>query len=400
MSKQDNIIASVIFPLYDHRDQALICFNSWANTQTYPRDKYQVIVMSDGSEPVIEQAIRSQLFPQDQIIIISPIVSPAIEFYDQGVRQSKGEWVIFSEAHSLAEPTCIEKFLDYVQREQLDGACCRYISINLNNFAQMEEKLFAEMLLASSQAGHWNKLHLRGSILKRSAYLGSDGLRPQYGLFAEAHLASILHKKGYKLGYVDNAVVQHFNVTSVKRLTEAVSDYVKGECLYYRDFPEFFNEPYFTEPANWQDQGWLDKHVTYHLWVAIGKSLFQLSRGWFHRFRQWLALLPFIAVGPKWNYLKTKVKVFTSGWLCRLSTWYIPMLWNQYKYFHSTLLINQTQFQFLLQQYDPTIDLPTVLPIGKTLAISSMNKHSTWGFHPHETHQTILFRWTKPAAVM
>lgn len=399
MTTSSTIQISIIFPLIIHRGQARKCFNSWSKEQTYFRDCYEMILISDGSEPKLERELKSRLLPHDQFIITSTLNNP-IDIYNQAANQAKGQWLLLCESHSRADPRCVEELFNFVLNNGLDGACCHSNNILLNNFQKMEEKMFDDATQVRLQTDHWNKIYLRGSLVKRSVFLELGGLHARYGLFAEALLGVLINKHCYKLGYAKNAIVNHFNNWTLHELIDAVSDYTEGESRYYGDYPQTFNEPYFSIPNNWGEQGWLDRQLIYYTWVSMGKSLLKKPKEGSARYIEWLTVFPLMVFGPKWNYLKMKALVYFATWHCRFVAWNERLLWKKYEYLYKTLLVNRSQFRYLVSENKAENNKYAHLQLGVSYCISMLSARCLWGFYPKENYNNILFCWTKPVATL
>ncbi len=58
---------SVIIPLFDARIGEEDCVGSWVNQDDFAAEKYEILVISDGESPEMEERIRSVLRPGDRI---------------------------------------------------------------------------------------------------------------------------------------------------------------------------------------------------------------------------------------------------------------------------------------------------------------------------------------------
>src|SRR5688572_27610607 len=113
---------SVIIPLLDHRGQAIACIKSWAQEQTYDREKFEVIVIANGSEPQLESRARELLAPQDSLIYHSS--SNEFLLYDLGARQARGKLLLFTESHCFGESACLAEVSQFfATHEDVVGAC-------------------------------------------------------------------------------------------------------------------------------------------------------------------------------------------------------------------------------------------------------------------------------------
>jgi predicted dehydrogenase len=93
-SRPDDLEASVILPLPDHRGYATKAVSSWTEGQTFDRDRFEVIVASDGAEPGLEESVEPLLGPRDRLIRAAGVEE--VELYDSAARVARGRIVIFT----------------------------------------------------------------------------------------------------------------------------------------------------------------------------------------------------------------------------------------------------------------------------------------------------------------
>lgn len=396
MSDQNPPYVSIILPLIFTRGYGLQCLAAWSGKQTYTRDRYEIIVVSAGDAPLLEQEIKKRLLPQDKIIS-SPIEVNHIELYNRGAKLAKGDWLVLCEGHSFGDPDCIEELLKHVTEQDLDGAAAHCVGIMQNVVARVEERIFKRSIQSRFESEHWNKVLLRGCIIKRSVYFECGGLKPEYEFFAETLLGIAIHQRGYRLGYARSAVVNHVNITSIKELVWSITSYLRTEYKYYHDSAGVFAQPYFQQPLLWRKQGWLDRRAIRYLWHAVGKSLTQDKNEFRRRLLNYLTLLPAALLGPEWIYLQKKIILNIRTWQCRLLLWHEHWLWLKCEFHLAKAVMNREQIRFLVRQKKP---LPEFMLTGINYPLSTLSNRRMLGFYPEENHQSVSFFWTKPEAVL
>jgi predicted dehydrogenase len=262
---------SIILPLPDHRGYAERAVSSWTQAQSFDRDRYEVIVASDGAEERLEEKVRTLLGPGDRLFREQG--AEEIELYDGAARAARGRVLVFTEPHCIAEPGFIEETLAYLARSGEVGACGRTVSVCPNALARMEQVLYDEGFRDWSQPGHWCKVILRSFVIERGAYLEAGGYETEYGRFAEFALAAKLHATGKRLGYASGAAVEHAYTTSFATLRPPIDDFLAGEMRYRLDHPADYCERYFGVPEEWAARGELSSAGARAAWGVAVRAL-------------------------------------------------------------------------------------------------------------------------------
>jgi Glycosyl transferase family 2 len=266
---------SVVIPLPDHRGMAVKAVKAWCEAQQYPADQYELIVVSDGTNPALEATVRSHLRPLDSLITKTQANLP--ELTNFGAQNASSELLLITESHCIPDPACLAHITDYFSHHPVDVACCSSDGINTNLLAQMEQKIFDLDFEKRSRLDAWNKITVRGFAIKRSVYLDAKGFESQYDHFAEPVFGAHLHALGYQMGYVPNAKVSHYNNPTLKYLLPSLIEY--GECKvdYCLQGNPAYGEQYFKAD-----------------FAPIYQKLKQMSQ----------TPLPYAWVGASWHTLK------------------------------------------------------------------------------------------------
>jgi hypothetical protein len=389
------LLVSVVLPIADHRGQALGSVRSWARTQTLPRDRYEVIVVSDGLEPGLDAQIRTLLHPQDRLVYGPPGIEARL--YDVGARAARGRWLFFTEAHCFGDRQCLEAMVSYLDASGDDGASARSQGIASNYLARMEERLFHENASPRLAPEHWNKIFMRGSALARECYLQAGGLTWRYGLFAEPDLAARLYASGHKIGHAPAAVVRHVNTRSVAELRSSVHDYSGGQCTYLTEHPEGDGAQYFGTPTWWSQRSLIDPRIDRNLWCSLGKSLLQPGEDWQARGTRWIKLLPAAMLGTRWRVLEADWTV----WQAQVRCWWWRKRDDRLIHAYRELwpaLARQAGVHALAKAQARE----SVAPDAAGDAFEVAELPDTWhtGMHDREELDGDRFRWSSPVACL
>ena len=241
---------SVIVALPDHQGLAIACVESLVREQTYPRDSFEVIVVTDGSDSALDSRVKALLGRQDRMI--TRVTTNLHLLYNLGAREARGKLLFITEPHCIVEPDCLGELVKFFATHDYDGACCRSMSIHPpNGWARMEERLHETYLQMFSRQDDWRKVLLRGFAIYRDTYLQEGGFEHAFNRFAEWALAAKLHSRGHQLGYASAAAVRHPFTTTSRQLFPSVRDFARGECAYRATSPVDYCERYFGHSEEW-----------------------------------------------------------------------------------------------------------------------------------------------------
>ena len=382
---------SVVFPLPDHRGLALDAVASWTRAQTYPRDRFELVLLSDGSEPELDDKIRALLGPGDRLIVHGTDNESLL--YDLGAREARGRWLLFSEPHCIAEPQCLAELADYLATHAVDGACLRSIGISPTRMAQLEEGQFEIGFAQFGRPGDWRKVILRGVAIDREAYLQSGGFEYEFGGFSEWALAATLHAQGRRLGYAAGAAVRHLYTTNMNTLLPHVLCFSAGEIRYRDHQTAEYCDRYFGLPAEWADRGAGQRDAA----RALGRAMLRRLLRWGKRhdtrrlLKAWLQHLPVAWLG--WRPRRWAATL-AMRW-AMLRCWLRP---NQANYWHMYQQIARLgRIQGLAQRVTAT---PPAVSGPGAFTIDDLPEDSLIGFHPREVWKGEPFRWTSAIAAL
>jgi hypothetical protein len=237
---------SVVLTLLDHNGHAVEGVESWTRKQDLPRDRYEVIVVGSGSEPEVEESIRPFLGGGDRLLRHAS--STELELHDHGARTATGRWLLFTEGHTAAEPSCLASLLDYLNENEsrYTGACIRSTDGGgTNPIARCERRWYVDGFDEWSREGDWRKVTIRGFAIRRNAYLDAGGFEHRFGCFAETAMAATLDSRGEGLGYAPAAAVKHYDATQMRELLSYIREYREGELAYRATHPSEYCDRYF-----------------------------------------------------------------------------------------------------------------------------------------------------------
>lgn len=197
----------------------------------------------DNSIIILQNTIEKYPKIEEQVKIINnPVNSGQSPSRNNGIKASKGEYIICLDSDDWVEPTMLEDMYNKAITDNCDVVIVDYF-VNTNKkqicISQKPEKLdglnCANQILNNTLHGSWwNKL------FKRNLVVNSNIIEPQLGMNMMEDLMVttqlLLHAK--KVGYVEKAYYHYFLNTS--SVSQTVSEKKLQSIQYAYDFIEKF----------------------------------------------------------------------------------------------------------------------------------------------------------------
>jgi predicted dehydrogenase len=385
---------SVIVPIPDHRGYAERAVSSWTQLQSFDRDRYEVILASDGVEARLDERVEPLLGPADRLIRNDRATE--IELYDQAARAARGRLLVFTEPHCVAEPEFIEELVAHLASTGEIGACGRTVAICPNSLARMEQRLYDESFRIWSQPGHWCRVILRAFAIQKSAYLDAGGYETKYGRFAEFALAATLHSTGKRIGYAPGAAVEHLYTTSLRELVPPVEDFLVGEIKFRADYPATYCERYFGVPQEWLARAELSSSGAR---AALGVGVRALLRPSAWRAGTARSLLatairvgPIALFGPRPALAYAELRFGLARLRCGLWRFNDRRLERAYRDVWDSLARRTRLRAITALEAQPTE------PADTSFDLTEVPDHRLFGFHRAERVNGTGFRWARSLA--
>ena len=214
---------AVLVTLEREREVALAAIESWGASQTYAGE-IEVLALSDeeGEAPG----------PLDGARVVRRAGAARTTLFDLAARTSEAEILIFTEAHCLADRDCVGELVGLIAAGEFVGACSTTVGIADNAYARLDQRLFDEGFREACRPGEWRKVWPHGFAIRRDAFLEAGGFEDRYEYFGEQLLAARLHRRGQRLGYAEDAVVEHHFGTELREVLDHVESATRGRELW------------------------------------------------------------------------------------------------------------------------------------------------------------------------
>ena len=390
---------SVIFTLHDQRVEAERCAASWSRQQSFARDRYEVIVVSDGADRAIEEQAERALSARDRLLRVPD--ANMMELYHRGAQAARADLLLFTEFHCIARPDCLEKLARYMAGNPLDGACLHSEGDDTNAFARVERRLFEESFRLWSQPGDWRKVLVRGFAIRREAYFAAGGFDVRFAYFSDWALAAELHARGFRLGYAADTSLLHYYNTEYSQFVPAVRARAIEECQYRLTKSAEFCARYFGTPLEWQQHWWSRPDFRRLHFSALSRSIVRALFGHGHRARipslvgAWLGALPATLLGHRGSMARARLGMIWGRVLCALAWPSEASLRRAYLYAYRNI-DRYYRLRFIQGLRAPLVELEP----ASHLDMREVEDPRLLGFFAGESWQGRGFRWCGAVAVV
>jgi glycosyltransferase involved in cell wall biosynthesis len=120
----DQPFISVVIPVWNSPDLIATCLSAIA-AQTYPRDRYEVLVVDNGSTDGTADVARSFSF----VTLLSEPVAGSYRARNLGLRAARGEYVAFTDADCVPDPPWLAAAAEAAGRHPRAGVLAGHIDL-------------------------------------------------------------------------------------------------------------------------------------------------------------------------------------------------------------------------------------------------------------------------------
>jgi len=230
-----NIEASVVIPTYD-RANILKRTLERLFTQTYPPDKYEIIVVDDGSTDNTEKMVRSLRAPCS-LIYLKQDKKGASAARNYGIRKARGEIIIFVDSDIFVNRKFVEEHIRYQKKYKdiiVRGVVIHTANINDPTHEKMKLKDISTAFFATGNVSIRKKHLLRAGLF--------DEDFTEYG-WEDLELGIRLKRQGMKVKTNKMAIGYHYSRRpSLRDLPDiCAKEKMRGRTavLFYRKHPTF-----------------------------------------------------------------------------------------------------------------------------------------------------------------
>ncbi|HSH95807.1 MAG TPA: glycosyltransferase family A protein, partial [Roseimicrobium sp.] len=227
---------SVILTLPQHRGHAIEAVQSWTRRQTYPDQNSELIVVSDGASPALDNEITRHFRPADRILVV-PGANRSV-LLNRGVAAATCGQLVFAEAHAEAEPDFLKELDAWLSTHpHIDAVCCRTLATFKNNFAYWDGRLYDEVFTVQRVGNAWWNINIHAFSMTRDCFHQAGPLDEDYDLFSLMLLASKLRGLARQIAYAAAPAVLHHYRPNLGEVEQQIRSFVRDEYRFRQKNP-------------------------------------------------------------------------------------------------------------------------------------------------------------------
>lgn len=238
---------SVIVPTYNRKNILVRCLKALFN-QNFPREKYEIIVVDDGSTDGTEDLVR-------KVATSSPC---ALRFFKQrkkgpaaarnvGVRSARGKLILFTDDDCIADENLIREHVHWheIHRDEnvaVLGYTTWHPELRVTPFMYWLEHGGPQFAYYRLRHGEEVDSFWTCNISLKRSFMLKNGLFDEdfpYAAHEDTELGCRLRKKGLRIIFNKNAITYHYHPTDVERYCHRMRIVGRSAVILGKKHPEF-----------------------------------------------------------------------------------------------------------------------------------------------------------------
>ena len=226
---------SVIIPAYQAAEEIGRCVQA-LNCQSIPRERYEIIVVDDGSTDGTADIARAA--GADRVVLI-PHAGPAVA-RNAGLETARGEIVLFTDADCEPSPTWLERMVAPFSDPEVMGAKGTYRTRQRSPIARLVQLEYEFRYERMAQAARIDFVDTYAAAYRRTLLVQTDGFDPTFPIPSaeDVDLSFRLAQAGHRLVFVPEAWVWHAHPDRLWSYLMRKARYGFWRALLYLRHPE------------------------------------------------------------------------------------------------------------------------------------------------------------------
>jgi glycosyltransferase involved in cell wall biosynthesis len=225
---------SIIIPTYDRREQLAACLQS-ITALDYPPDRFEVIVVDDGSPQSPEDILKSFAEVIDLKLLRQPNAGPAAA-RNRGAASAQGDFLVFTDDDCLPDQNWLNAYA-----KQFSLTALKLIGGQTVNAAPRNLCSSASQSVIDSVYRYFNtKAHplffaTNNLAVPASTFRQLGGFNEQFRTSEDREFCDRWTQHGHEMIYAPQAVCQHRHLLNLKSFWRQHFDYGRGAFHFHRE---------------------------------------------------------------------------------------------------------------------------------------------------------------------
>lgn len=211
-----NPFVSVIIPVYNDCKRLKVCLER-LDSQTYPKELYEIIVINNGGN----QGIEGLVSRFNQVMLTQEAFPTPSAARNKGISLAKGEILAFTDSDCIPAEDWIEKGVKYIKNTDNCGLVGGKIELFYRDPLNLTMCELFEKVFAFDQKRFIDRFKFGATanvLTKKEIVREIGGFRPSLKMADDNVLGSMIFLSGYKQVYADDVIVAHPAKYSLREL--------------------------------------------------------------------------------------------------------------------------------------------------------------------------------------
>ncbi|MBE9059432.1 glycosyltransferase family 2 protein [cf. Phormidesmis sp. LEGE 11477] len=242
---------SIVVPTYNRPSQLQGCLEALAQID-YPRDRYQVVVVDDGSVQPLDTVVEP-FQPALEINLLRQKNAGPAAARNAGAQAAKGDYIAFTDDDCMPAADWLAQFaiaLGAHPDAMIGGHTINALPQNLYSSASQALIDYIYEYYGSSDADVF--FASNNIAMSRSQFLEIGGFDISFPLAAaeDRELCDRWQQSGYPMQYAPSATIQHAHALSLKSFWRQHFGYGRGAFCFHKARAQRTEETIKVEPVN------------------------------------------------------------------------------------------------------------------------------------------------------
>ncbi|GAB4425094.1 MAG: glycosyltransferase family 2 protein [Chloroflexi bacterium OHK40] len=232
-------LVSVVVPTYNRLAQLKRTL-AGLERQQFPREQFEVVVVSDGSTDGTDAYLRELRTPYELRFVAQPNTGPA-SARNTAIRNARGDYILFIDDDIVAAPHLIAEHMRLHHAEQnlvVLGPMLSPDDYRLSSWVAWEQAMLMKQYTAM-QEGHWEptarQFYTGNTSVARSHLIEAGGFDERFRRAEDVELAYRLRQRGVRFVFQPEAIVYHYADRSFRSWLEIPYAYGRNDVIFSRE---------------------------------------------------------------------------------------------------------------------------------------------------------------------
>jgi len=224
---------SIIIPTYDRPKQLSTCLKSLAGLH-YPRDRFEVIVVDDGSETPPETVV-SPFYKKMNVTLLTRSHAGSAATRNTGATHAKGKFLAFTDDDCMPAPDWLQVLAAHFTEKQDCIVGGRTINLLTNNIYSAMSQLIVDIVYRhyNSNPNQSRFFTSNNMALPTDHFFAIGGFNPNFNTSEDREFCDRYLYHGFKLIYAPEAIVYHAHALKLLTFCKQHFNYGRGAFRFH-----------------------------------------------------------------------------------------------------------------------------------------------------------------------